>query len=248
MGKNFTQLSLCTLTDHARFTATVPTVIEELGYSAAHAQLLTIPIYLFAMIVVIVFAFWSDRVKQRSPFIMAGFAIAVVGLIAQLAIPHPKLPGLTYGFLFPVAAGFYSPFICIVAWIGMCNRLPLPDGLSLLLDHNGSLNLANNLAPSSKRAVGMAVLISFGNFGGIAGSNIYLASQAPRYPTGFGVGLGVSAAAIVMAFVLRRSYAAENRRRRALLDEQGEDVIRAKYTEQELLELGDRSPFYLYTL
>lgn len=31
------------------FTATVPTVIEELGYSSANAQLLTIPIYVFAM-------------------------------------------------------------------------------------------------------------------------------------------------------------------------------------------------------
>lgn len=40
------------------FTATVPSVIEDLGYSSANAQLLTIPIYLAAMIVVLIFAFW----------------------------------------------------------------------------------------------------------------------------------------------------------------------------------------------
>jgi MFS family permease len=123
------------------FTATVPSVIEDLGYSSANAQLMTIPIYVFAMAMTLIFAFWSDKVEQRTPFIMAGFSIACVGFIGELAIPHPRLPGVTYFFLFLVAAGLYSPFICIVCLIG------------------------NNLAPSSKRAVGMALLISVGNLG-----------------------------------------------------------------------------------
>jgi len=100
------------------FTATVPTIIQQLGYSSANAQLLTIPIYVFAMIITLIFAFWSDRVQQRSPFIIAGFSIAACGFIAQLAIPHPRFPGLSYGFLFPVAAGLYCPFVPIVCWIG----------------------------------------------------------------------------------------------------------------------------------
>ncbi|EMC98131.1 hypothetical protein BAUCODRAFT_574206 [Baudoinia panamericana UAMH 10762] len=206
------------------FTATVPSVIQQLGYSSANAQLLTIPIYVVAMIFTIIFAFWSDRARQRSPFIMAGFTIAACGFIGQLAIPHTRMPGLTYGFLFPVAAGLYCPFIHIVCWIG------------------------NNLAPSSKRAVGMALLISVGNFGGIAGSNIYIARQAPKYPAGFGTGLAICLAAIIMAFVLRQAFAAENAKRRTMLDRDGEDAIRARYSEQELLEMGDKSPFFIYTL
>ena len=67
---------------------------------------------------VIAFAWMSDHFKTRTPFIITGFSIAVCGFIAQLAIPHPKYPGLTYGFLFPVAAGLYSPFIILVALIG----------------------------------------------------------------------------------------------------------------------------------
>ncbi|EEP77816.1 predicted protein [Uncinocarpus reesii 1704] len=114
------------------FTATVPTVIADLGYTAAHAQLLTIPIYVLAMIVTILFAFLSDRYQQRTPFIVAGYIIATLGFTAQLAIPHPKFPGLTYGMLFVVAAGLYAPFISIVCLIG------------------------NNLAPSSKRAIASA--------------------------------------------------------------------------------------------
>ncbi|KAF2098516.1 MFS general substrate transporter [Rhizodiscina lignyota] len=206
------------------FTSTVPTVIEQLGYSSANAQLMTIPIYVFAMIMTLIFAWWGDYVQQRSPFIMAGFGIAAVGFIAELAIPHPRLPGVTYGFLFPVAAGLYCPFISIVTWT------------------------ANNAAPSSKRAIAMALLISAGNLGGIAGSNVFIAAQAPVYHVGFGTCLASSVCAMITAFVLRIAYARENRQRKALLDEMGEEAIRARYTDQELLDLGDKAPFFIYTL
>lgn len=115
-----------------RFTATVPAVIQQLGYSSANAQLLTIPIYVFAMLMTVMFAFWSDRVQQRSPFIMVGYSIAAAGFIAQLAIPHTRLPGLTYGSLFPVAAGLYCPFIHIVCWTGWLLNRQVPDGISQL--------------------------------------------------------------------------------------------------------------------
>jgi len=206
------------------FTATAPTVIEGLGYKSTDAQLLTVPIYMFALLMVIIWAFWSEKVQQRSPFIMAGYAIAVFGFIGQLAIPQTRLKGLTYGFLFPVAAGLYCPLIMIVTWV------------------------ANNLAPSSKRAVGMALLISVGNVGGIVGSNIYLAAEKPKYPTGFGVSLAICCAAIIMAGILRVVCKRENERRRKMIEEEGEEAIRARYSEQELLDLGDRSPFFIYTL
>ena len=51
-----------------------------------------------------------------------------------------------------------------------------------------------------------------------------------------------------MAFVLRKAFARENRKRRALLETEGEEAIRARYSEQELLDMGDKSPFFIYTL
>jgi MFS family permease len=212
------------LTPDTRFTATVPTVIAGLGYSSANAQLLTIPIYVFAAIITLCFAFYSDYKRTRSPFIITGYCIASIGFIAQLAIPHPKYPGLTYGFLFPVAGGLYCPFVCLVSWI------------------------ANSLAPSSKRAVGMALLISVGNMGGIMGSNIYLAREAPKYTTGFAVSLAMCCGAIAMTFVLRWAYAKENRKRDEMFANHSEDEVRARYSDQEMLDLGDRSPFWRYTL
>lgn len=94
----------------------------------------------------------------------------------------------------------------------------------------------------------MALLISVGNFGGIAGSNIYIASQAPKYPVGFGTGLAITSAAIIMAGLLRIAFTKENEKRRRLLAEEGEAAIKARYSEQELLDMGDKSPFFIYTL
>lgn len=94
----------------------------------------------------------------------------------------------------------------------------------------------------------MALLISVGNLGGVAGANIYIASQAPKYPTGFGTALGVCCAAIIMAFALRQLFARENRKRCDMMDMEGEGAIRARYSEQELLDMGDKSPFFIYTL
>ncbi|KAF9533276.1 putative MFS transporter [Crepidotus variabilis] len=207
------------------FTATVPTVIEELGYTAANAQLLTIPIYVFAVILILSFAYLSDKYQVRWLYIVLAYSIAVAGYIAQLVIPHPKYPGVTYGFLFPIAGGMYAGFSPMLSWA------------------------ANNIAPSSKRAVGMALLISVGNMGAIAGSNVYLAREAPKYPTGFGASFGFLCLGILMAVILRFAYARENKRRDRLVEELGgEQGVRARYSEQELLDMGDRSPFFRYTL
>lgn len=156
---------------------------------------------------------------------MGGFSVAVCGLIGMLITRrHANIPGASYFFLFLVAAGFYGPFICIVCLIG------------------------NNLAPSSKRAVGMALLISIGNLGGICGSNIFIPAQAPEYPLGFGVGIGICSAAVIMAFVLRTAYRKENEKRDRFMEGKTDAEVRAMYTDQELLDLGDQSPFFRYTL
>lgn len=102
----------------SRFSATVPGVIEELGYSSANAQLLTVPVYVFAVICVLITAFWSDRAQVRWIFILVPFCVAAMGFIVQLAIPHPRLPGLTYGFLFPIAGGMYAGFPPLLSWLG----------------------------------------------------------------------------------------------------------------------------------
>ncbi|KAF2093018.1 MFS general substrate transporter [Rhizodiscina lignyota] len=202
------------------FTFTIPVVILELGFTAAVAQLMTIPIYVVTCGFIIFWAWLSDRYQVRSYFMAGGFILAEIGLIALLVIPHPKLPSLTYFFLFPTAMGLYCNQQLVLAWT------------------------ANNAAPSSKRAIAMALLISIGNLSGIIGSNIFVQNEAPRYWAGFGTCLTCVVAAQLMSFFLRWSYDKVNKEREKMSVEE----VRAKYTEVELLEMGDKSPFFRYTL
>lgn len=112
---------------------------------------MTIPIYTFATVATVVVVSWSDQAKQRTPFLMGGLSVAVIGFIAELSMPHTKMSGVTYFFLLFVTTGLYCPFVCVVTLT------------------------AYNLTPSSKRAIGMALMISIGNLGSICGSNIFLA-------------------------------------------------------------------------
>lgn len=90
----------------------------------------------------------------------------------------------------------------------------------------------------------MALLITLGNFGGAVGSNIFLQHERPHYWTGYGFCIGILTVAICSTLVLRWAYLSENKRR----DQIPLEEVRARYTEQELLDLGDRSPLYRYVL
>lgn len=109
----------------------MPSVIHELGYTAEDAQLLTIPVYVFAMFATLSAAFLSDRARNRSNFIIYPFMIAAIGYVALLAVPHPELPGLTYGMLFIVAGGLYPTICGIISW----------NGESLMIADNQNKNI-----------------------------------------------------------------------------------------------------------
>ncbi|UPK97221.1 hypothetical protein LCI18_008156 [Fusarium solani-melongenae] len=184
------------------FSFSAPTIIFELGYTAQQAQLLTIPIYFAGACSTIVFARLADKRRKRWPFILIPFSIAAVGFIALLSIPHPRLPGLTYSVLFLITSGLYPAVIGCITWVG------------------------NNLAPTFKRAIGMALLMTLGNLGGAIGSNIFLAEQSPQYWLGYGFSLGVIMLAILLIFALRYSNRALNRKR----DLMNEEDVLSRYT------------------
>lgn len=85
--------------------------------------------------------------------------------------------------------------------------------------------------------------IGLGNCGGLVASNIYLKSQAPEYPLGFGLSLGLvwlcGSACVAFLMVLVR----ENKKR-----EKGErDGVLTGLTEEERGNLGDGHPGFRFT-
>ncbi|KAJ5667669.1 uncharacterized protein N7477_006239 [Penicillium maclennaniae] len=102
----------------------------------------------------------------------------------------------------------------------------------------------NNLAPSNRRAIGSAFNICVGNIGGIIGSYMYIDKEYPTYPTGFGLSLAFGGSAFVAAVILELSFMWANKKNAAMSDVD----IRSKYTDEQLLDMGDKSPLFKYTL
>ncbi|KAK0201075.1 MFS general substrate transporter [Desarmillaria ectypa] len=138
-------------------TLFLPTIINTFGHTPAISQLLTVPPYIFATIVLYLFAKYSDRLKMRSPFIYLGLGMLLVGFAINIS---DVAPGVKYFGTFFCVAGSYASFPGVVAWLG------------------------NNLAGQYKRGVGMATQIGIGNFAGAIASNIYRTQDSPRFILG----------------------------------------------------------------
>ncbi|KAA1475242.1 MFS general substrate transporter, partial [Dentipellis sp. KUC8613] len=158
----------------------LPSIIQTFGHSTAISQLLTVPPYIFATITLFVFAIWSDAIKMRSPFILTGLTMLLIGFVINIS---DAASGVKYFGTFFCVAGAYASFPGVISWLG------------------------NNLAGQYKRGVGMAVHIGIGNFSGAIASNVFRSQDAPRYIIGHGimlmfVGIGfISVPAAVLLYI-----------------------------------------------
>lgn len=200
---------------------TLPTIISSMGFRSANAQLLTIPPYTCGAISSYVLSVLADRYKWRMPFIVGPQTCVIIAfaiLFAKADQIRSNIPLCYFGVCL-ACFGMYPIFPGVNAW-----------------------NVANQ-AGGSKRAASIGFLVAMGNAGGVVGSYIYKSNEAPRYPTGYGTSFAFAAAGIVAALSLEFFLWRSNKRNAGR-----EDEIRAKYTDQELEEMGDRSPLYRYAL
>lgn len=101
---------------------------------------------------------------------------------------------------------------------------------------------SNNWAPNGKRAVGMAIQMGFGTMGGAAASNFYRSSDAPRYRLGHILVLVFAVIGLVSMATYYIICTKVNAKREAEADR----VL--QYTDEELLDMGDKAPTYRYKL
>lgn len=193
----------------------LPTIIRDLGYKSTEAQLLTVPIYVFAACCAVGFAWLSDRAGKRAVFIIPLQVVILVGFI--MCISSGK-PGVVYAGIFISAAGVYGAY---------------PGNISLI---------SNNLAGSSKRAVGMAIHIAGGNLSGAMASNFYRAKDSPRYILGHGLEIGFVVAGIFASSFLLFNYTRLNKKRARQMAA-GEHN---QYSHEELSHMGDKAMTFRY--
>lgn len=191
-----------------------------MGFSASTSQAMTVPPYVFACIMTIAFGWFSDRSQKRMLAVVIPNSIAFLGYIVVIvSVRYPHLTGVQLFGVFLVAGGLYPTTPATTAWISL------------------------NSAGSMKRGVAIGGTFMIANWGSIVGSNIYLANEAPRYPTGFGVSLAFIALIAVLwpitySVILRRI----NRKR----DTMSEEAL-ARHSPAEYAEVGDRSPLFRYS-
>jgi len=214
------------------FSLFLPSIINELGFTATPANLLTVPVYTVACIFTCKVGFLAGRTKKRGIFNMIFFVIGAAGYTILII---SRNAALSYFAVYLAAVGIYPMIANTVSWV------------------------SNNVEGTYKRSVTMAMFISFGNINGAVSSNIYRAQDKPWYRLGHSIVLGYIVmgwiATVIFYSLLRR----ENMKRDAgerdeiIVGPNGEKVGNGSGGEYESVEAakmekGDEWSGYRYTL
>lgn len=116
-----------------------PTIINDLGFSAADAQLLSVPPFVAGCIITVVTGIYSDKRQLRGPFVIFGTIVAIMGYIVLYT---QTSPGISYFGTVLVAMGIFPCIPVDLAWI------------------------SSNAGGDIKRGAAIAMVNGFGNIGG----------------------------------------------------------------------------------
>lgn len=165
-----------------------PTILHQLGWSAVRAQVMTIPIYITATVICLSVALVSDAIEHRFGFVLLGCVVATAGytiLINQVLVST----AVRYFALFLITSGGFIAQPVAIVWLN------------------------NNMGGHYKRGIAAALQVGLGNIGGLVASNVYITTEAPLFPTGFGVSLGCLWVSGVAACAFFLVLFLENRKR-----------------------------------
>lgn len=170
------------------FSLFTPTIINQLGFKATAANLLSVPVYVWACIMTLIIGFLGDRIGRRAYINLALFTTGLVGYIILITSTNPSL---SYFAVYLAASAIYPTIPNSVAWV------------------------SSNVEGSYKRSATLGMAIGWGNLNGAVSSNVYRAVDAPWYRLGHGIVLAYIAigwlCSLAFYFLLKR----ENARREA---------------------------------
>ncbi|KAG2132980.1 MFS general substrate transporter [Suillus clintonianus] len=164
-----------------------PTIINELGYSAANAQLLVVPPFVAGAIGTIIVGIYSDKHNLRGPYIIGG---ALVSLVGYILLYCSVRAGPSYAGACLAAAGNFPTVAVVLAWAG------------------------SNAGGDLKRGVVLAMVIGVSNLGGVCSSFIYM--DPPRFHIGHGTIMGFLSLSIIMSVFAMLDYNRLNKKKEAL--------------------------------
>ncbi|KAL2870160.1 major facilitator superfamily domain-containing protein [Aspergillus lucknowensis] len=164
----------------------LPIILQEsMGFSVAKAQCLVAPPYVAAALVMFVQAVYADRWRVRGPVVAGNAAMGLLGLglLGYLKDPAPRYFGV---FLATIAGNSNCP--ALVSW------------------------QSNNIRGQWKRALTSATLIGGGSIGGILGTTVFRAQDAPDYRPGLLTTMLANALIILIVVAMSVKFHCANRR------------------------------------
>ncbi|KAL0956744.1 hypothetical protein HGRIS_002863 [Hohenbuehelia grisea] len=150
-----------------------PTIVNQLGYAAARAQLLIVPIFVAGCLTTVVVGILSDRYNLRGPFIVGGCLVSIVG---YLIVYTHKTPAVGYVGAIIGSMGVYPTVPINLAWAG-----------------------GNASGSELKRGVVLAMVIGLGNLGGICAAFIYY--DGPLFHVGHGTIMGWLGLSLILSCI-----------------------------------------------
>jgi len=170
------------------FSLFTPSIINQLGFRATVANLLSVPVYAWGCLMTLVVGFAGDRIGSRS---YINFSLFGLGLIAYAILIASRSPALSYFAVYLAVSAIYPTIPNSVAWV------------------------ASNVEGSYKRGVTLGMAIGFGNINGAITANIYRAQDRPWYRLGHSIVLAYIAigflCSVLYAVFLKRENARRDR-------------------------------------
>jgi len=196
----------------------LPSIIANLGYKNADAQLLSTPPYILAMCSALLFAYISDKKRVRGPCILFSEALAIVGYAILITTKKAKY---SYVGTFLSCAGTYSTVPVLISWA------------------------SNNTGGDTKKAVRIALMVGIGNLGGICSSFIYRNQDKKN---GYKLGHKVMISALCMSWVATCIAIYAFRRLNKQKEEQCRRENIHSIRAREFVDQGDDSPLFRYSI
>ncbi|KAL8812188.1 MAG: hypothetical protein Q9200_001228 [Gallowayella weberi] len=143
----------------------IPSIVSTHGFTPIIAQLYSVIPWVAAIFFSMAFAYLSDRLRIRFPFIVAGLCLALAGNLTLFTVHNNnKEVGMAALVLYTMGVVAVTPIQ--VCWFAM------------------------NMRGHTERGIGTGWQLGFGSIAGIVGTVGFPQKDAPRYTLGYALGLG----------------------------------------------------------
>jgi MFS family permease len=175
----------------------LPTIINGMGFSKLTSLLLSAPPYAIGVFTIIGMAYHSDKKMERCFHLCISIGAAALGFIIMVVVKedHNKY----YGVIL-VIAGIATSTPITLSWLN------------------------NNMLGSTKSGAASAMVVSFGNLGGVIAGQLYRNTEAPVYLTSHAINIGFMLFALIIALTLRFCLKWENDKLNRLVAEEDSKI------------------------